>query len=196
MVLHVPGDESAGVGAVEATGRTNLPQPSGLGATGCLQPRNSATRTNRAHLGKARIKARLIADLDPDQWDLPPKPKWMRWSTYNRYVERYDNYEAILDYGCACASRRSSEKISFEINGRIQVSQEISIQIKVGGLRPDPCRRSARLDTDERQQRHGRPAQSLDVGINRKSLEEMTDAELLAVAAGADDDAPHKTRQH
>ena len=28
-------------------------------------------RTNRAHLGKARIKARLIADLDPDQWDLP-----------------------------------------------------------------------------------------------------------------------------
>jgi hypothetical protein len=54
---------------------------------------------NRAHLGKERIKARLIADLDPDEWDLPPKPKWMRWSTYNRYVERYDNYESILDYG-------------------------------------------------------------------------------------------------
>jgi hypothetical protein len=33
---------------------------------------------NRAHLGKERIKARLIADLDPDEWDLPPKPKWMR----------------------------------------------------------------------------------------------------------------------
>jgi hypothetical protein len=57
---------------------------------------------NRAHLGKERIKARLIGDLDPDEWDLPPKPKWMRWSTYNRYVERYDNYETILDYGC-CA---------------------------------------------------------------------------------------------
>ena len=55
---------------------------------------------NRAHLGKARIKARLIADLEPDEWNLPPKPKWMRWSTYNRYVERYDNYESILDYGC------------------------------------------------------------------------------------------------
>jgi hypothetical protein len=41
---------------------------------------------NRAHLGKARIKARLIADLDPDEWDLPPKPKWMRWHTYNRYA--------------------------------------------------------------------------------------------------------------
>jgi hypothetical protein len=25
---------------------------------------------------------------DPDEWDLPPKPKWMRWHTYNRYVEQ------------------------------------------------------------------------------------------------------------
>ena len=54
---------------------------------------------NRAHIGKAKIKSRLIADLDPDVWDLPPKPKWMRWRTYNGYVERYDAYEAILDNG-------------------------------------------------------------------------------------------------
>ena len=54
---------------------------------------------NRAHRGKAKIKSRLIADLDPDEWDLPPKPKWMRWSTYSRYVERYDTYEAILEDG-------------------------------------------------------------------------------------------------
>ena len=39
---------------------------------------------NRAHIGQAKIKSRLIADLDPDEWDLPPKPKWMRWRTYNR----------------------------------------------------------------------------------------------------------------
>jgi hypothetical protein len=25
----------------------------------------------------------------------------MRWRTYNQYVERYDAYEAILDYGIA-----------------------------------------------------------------------------------------------
>ena len=56
---------------------------------------------NRAHLGQAKIKSRLIADLDPDEWDLPPKPKWMRWRTYNRYVDRYDAYEAILDNGIA-----------------------------------------------------------------------------------------------
>ena len=56
--------------------------------------------TNRAHGGLARIKSRLIADLDPDEWEFPPKPKWMRWATYRRYEERFDRYEAILDHGC------------------------------------------------------------------------------------------------
>ena len=56
---------------------------------------------NRAHLGQAKIRARLIGDLDPDEWDLPPKPKGMRWRTYNRYVERYDAYEATLEYEIA-----------------------------------------------------------------------------------------------
>jgi hypothetical protein len=53
--------------------------------------------SDRAYLGKERIKARLIGELDPDKWDLPPKPKWMRWATYNRYVERFDDYERMLD---------------------------------------------------------------------------------------------------
>jgi hypothetical protein len=56
-------------------------------------------RDHRAHRGKAKIKAPLIADLDPEEWELPPKPKWMRWRTYNRYVERFDRYEAILNEG-------------------------------------------------------------------------------------------------
>jgi hypothetical protein len=50
--------------------------------------RGSGTAVDRAHRGKAKIKARLIADLDPDEWDLPPKPKWMRWRTYNRRAHR------------------------------------------------------------------------------------------------------------
>jgi hypothetical protein len=54
---------------------------------------------NRAHRGKAKIKSRLIADLDPEEWELPPKPKWMRWHNYNRYVERFDRYEEILEDG-------------------------------------------------------------------------------------------------
>ena len=57
--------------------------------------------TDRAHNGKARIKGRLIGDNDPEEWDLPPKPKWMRWKTYNQLEARFDRYEATLDYGCA-----------------------------------------------------------------------------------------------
>jgi hypothetical protein len=58
---------------------------------------------DRAYLGKERIKARLIGDLDPNDWDLPPKPKGMRWATYNRYVERFDDYEEMLDKACISA---------------------------------------------------------------------------------------------
>jgi hypothetical protein len=54
---------------------------------------------NRAHRGKAKIKARLIADLDPDEWELPPKPKWIRWRTYNRLEEKFDHYEETLERG-------------------------------------------------------------------------------------------------
>ena len=56
---------------------------------------------NRAHRGKAKIKSRLIADLEPDEWELPPKPKGMRWSTYNRLVEKFDSYEEVLERGIA-----------------------------------------------------------------------------------------------
>jgi hypothetical protein len=53
--------------------------------------------SDRAYLGKERIKARLIGDLNPNEWELPPKPKRMRWATYNRYIERFDDYEETLD---------------------------------------------------------------------------------------------------
>ena len=58
------------------------------------------TPVDRAHRGKARIKARLIGDCDPDEWDLPPKPKWMRWQTYNNQVDKFDHYEGMLDALC------------------------------------------------------------------------------------------------
>ena len=56
---------------------------------------------NRAHIGQAKIKSRLNADPDPDNWNLPPKPKWMRWRTYNRYVGKFDAYEDILSQNIA-----------------------------------------------------------------------------------------------
>ena len=61
---------------------------------------------DRAWAGKTRIKSRLIADLDPDEWDLPPKHKWMRWNSYNRYVARYDRYEDLIDRQVCCAASK------------------------------------------------------------------------------------------
>jgi hypothetical protein len=60
---------------------------------------------NRGHAGKAKIKARLIGDLDPDDWELPPKPKWMRWRTYKRLAERFEAYDDMTypDDSTLCA---------------------------------------------------------------------------------------------
>ena len=54
---------------------------------------------DRAHRGKEKIKNILLGDEDPDEWDLPPKPKWMRIKTYENYVRRFDHYEAALAQG-------------------------------------------------------------------------------------------------
>jgi hypothetical protein len=59
-----------------------------------------------AFRGQAKIKARLITDLDPDEWDLPPKPKWMRWRTYQRYVDKFDAYGDVLDRDLAASLPR------------------------------------------------------------------------------------------
>ncbi len=58
-------------------------------------------RDNRAHRGKAKINAKLcrIGGFNPDEWDFPPKPKWMRWATYRRAEARFDAYEDVLDQG-------------------------------------------------------------------------------------------------
>ena len=55
----------------------------------------------RAHLGKARINKRLcsIGSLDPDEWDFPPKPRWMRWPTYHRAEAKFDRYEESVGLG-------------------------------------------------------------------------------------------------
>ena len=65
--------------------------------------------TSRAVQGERRVVTILFCDvedstamaeqLDPEEWDLPPKPKWMRWKTYHRLVERFERYEAMLDAG-------------------------------------------------------------------------------------------------
>ena len=44
------------------------------------------------------MKGRLIANLNPREWDLPPKPKWMRWHTYERLAEQYLVQQAKIDH--------------------------------------------------------------------------------------------------
>ena len=39
------------------------------------------SKFDRAISARQKVKSRLIADLDPRDWELPPKPKWMRWKT-------------------------------------------------------------------------------------------------------------------
>jgi hypothetical protein len=65
-------------------------------------------RDSRAHAGQSKIKHRLcaIGKFDPDEWDMPPKPKWMRWKTYNRYEEKFEQYDDILDNGFAEAAAK------------------------------------------------------------------------------------------
>jgi hypothetical protein len=60
---------------------------------------------NRGHAGKAKIKSHLIGDLDPDDWELPPKPKWMRWRTYKRLEQRFEAYDDMTypDDSTLCA---------------------------------------------------------------------------------------------
>jgi hypothetical protein len=62
--------------------------------------------TDRLWQAKGRIKSRLIASLDPEEWDFPPKPKWMRWQTYRSWEVRFDRIEAKLDAEISCAVAR------------------------------------------------------------------------------------------
>lgn len=72
------------------------------------------TATDRAHQGKARINSRLcsIGGLDSRDWDFPPKPKWMRWASYNHAEAKFDRYEAALDFGCAALVARYLGRIN------------------------------------------------------------------------------------
>jgi len=42
------------------------------------------------------VKVALLGDVDPDERDLPPKPKGMRWATYEWWAAFYDAAEDVL----------------------------------------------------------------------------------------------------
>jgi hypothetical protein len=55
------------------------------------------SKFDRAISARQKVKSRLIADLDPRDWELPPKPKWMRWDTYERLAEKYQFQQIKID---------------------------------------------------------------------------------------------------
>ena len=52
------------------------------------------------------MKAALPRDEGPHERDLPPKPKSMRWATYDRWVAPYDAAEVMLDTQLVMAAAR------------------------------------------------------------------------------------------
>jgi len=50
---------------------------------------------DRAHIGRAKLKAKLCSP-DLGDWRIPPKPPKMRWATYDRLIEQYLKYDAVL----------------------------------------------------------------------------------------------------
>ena len=57
-------------------------------------PRNFSIPTIGRIAAKQKIKAKLIADLDSEEWELPPKPKSMRSRTYT--MDRVEQSESVL----------------------------------------------------------------------------------------------------
>ena len=69
-------------------------------------------QTRRARIGRERARSRLGSDHKnaDDLLSPPSKPKWMRWSTYERHIERYSSYEAtLLEEMTACVARLSAK---------------------------------------------------------------------------------------
>jgi len=52
---------------------------------------------DRAISAREKVKSRLIGDLNPREWELPPKPKWMRWHTYERLADKYRFHQRIIN---------------------------------------------------------------------------------------------------
>jgi hypothetical protein len=65
-------------------------------------------KSTTAWFGLTGANERLcrIGGFNPDEWEFPPKPKWMRWRTYNRVEDKFDSYGAALNEGLIGAAIR------------------------------------------------------------------------------------------
>ena len=60
-----------------------------------------------------KIKNRVIGDLDPADWEFPPKPKWMRQRTYNEYEKRFDDLDGKMESELNRAISRLGKSLLF-----------------------------------------------------------------------------------
>jgi hypothetical protein len=68
-------------------------------------------REGRARIGSKRVRSRLGSDDKDSNWHSPPpaKPKWMRWATYERHLNKYLDYEqTVLKVNAAWAAKLSA----------------------------------------------------------------------------------------
>lgn len=102
-LLPLPGDLQASVGPVVPIWREEIREPARLPKCGL---RNAVPRPNAAVLARTPPCRQSSGSTDPDDHDLPDKPKWMRWSTYERLADRHDAANENLDQQALIALNR------------------------------------------------------------------------------------------
>jgi hypothetical protein len=74
-------------------------------------PFNSLSLTDERERKDKHDGAALPDDKGPNEGDLPPKPKGMRWATYERWVAKYDAAEEMLDPQLVMAASRLMKRL-------------------------------------------------------------------------------------
>jgi hypothetical protein len=98
VVFRLPGHKRTGLGSLEAKWGNRFASRHAWGRKVAYRSQFNDP-TGRAHAGKKRIKNKLISGPEAEEWDFPPKPKWMRWATYERHERQFYNYEGVLNRG-------------------------------------------------------------------------------------------------
>jgi hypothetical protein len=66
--------------------------------------------SDRVHHMRRKLCDRIGGPGSHEEWDVPPKPKWMRWTTYARLESRIDAQDAILDRELSFAAAKFLQK--------------------------------------------------------------------------------------
>jgi hypothetical protein len=96
MVFPVSSDAQEMFGCVATTRCRLLLQPSSVGQQVAYSTQFEAP-FDRAISAREKVNSRLIGDLNRREWELPPKPKWMRWYTYERLAAQYQLQQSKID---------------------------------------------------------------------------------------------------